>query len=192
MKVSAQNANRKIILYVTLAVIVIGAFAAVAFASRVQNAATEVPHGPANIKVGQRAPEFAVSTTAGPFDLATARSPVFLEVFATWCPHCQRETAVINALSAKYGKQISIVAVSGDAFGMDHVIPESQADVIRFAQEFHITYPIAYDPDLKVANAYLQTGFPTFVIIKRDKTISWINESEIPLTELDQEIRKVL
>jgi len=184
--------RRKLILYVTLAVVAIGLALAIGFASRVPQAATSTLKGPAPIKVGQAAPEFAASTTAGPFDLATAQTPVFLEVFATWCPHCQRETKVLDVLSAKYGKQVSFVAVSGHANGMDGSSPESQADVIAFAQKFGVTYPIAYDPELKVANAYLQTGFPTFVIIKKDKTISYIADGEIPLADLDQAIRKVL
>ena len=37
------------------------------------------------------APQFEVATTAGYFDLSKTRKPVFLEIFATWCPHCQRE-----------------------------------------------------------------------------------------------------
>src|SRR6185312_3128843 len=136
-------------------VIIIGGFVAVGFASRVPQAATQAPKGPAAIKVGQKAPEFAVSTTAGLFDLATTQTPVFLEVFATWCPHCQRETKVVDALAAKYGKAISFVGVSGDSHGMDGSEPESQGDVLSFASKFSVTYPIAYDADLKVAGAYL-------------------------------------
>ena len=37
-----------------------------------------------------------VSSNAGPFDLASVSTPVLLEVFATWCPHCQREVPVVN------------------------------------------------------------------------------------------------
>jgi len=191
-KPKASADQRKLIMYVTLAVVIIGGFVAVGFASRVPQAATQAPHGPAAIKVGQKAPQFAASTTAGLFDLSTAQTPVFLEVFATWCPHCQRETTVVDALAAKYGKTISFVGVSGDAHGMDGSEPETQADVLSFAAKYKVTYPVAYDPDLKVAGAYLQTGFPTFVIIKKDKTISYIGDGEVAQDVLDKAIKAVL
>jgi thiol-disulfide isomerase/thioredoxin len=191
-----QSADRrKPILYVTLALIAIALVVTVAMLSRnpgiVPQSATET-HQQSTIKVGDKAPEFAASTTAGPFDLASANTPVMLEVFATWCPHCQRETKIIDDLYAKYGKQISIVAVSGSNVGGDGNGPASQADVIAFAQKFNVKYPIAFDPDLKVANAYLQSGFPTIVVIKPDKTISYIGDGELAESTLETAIKAAL
>jgi thiol-disulfide isomerase/thioredoxin len=187
--------RRKPILYVTLGLIAVALVATVAVLSRnpsiVPQAATET-HVQSTLKVGQTAPPFAVATTAGPFDLTTAKTPVFLEIFATYCPHCQRETKVIDQLYAKWGKQVNFVAVSGSAIGQDGNSPSSQADVIGFAQKYDVQYPIAYDPDLKVANAYLQSGFPTFVLIKADKTVSYIADGEQPLTTLETAIKAAL
>jgi thiol-disulfide isomerase/thioredoxin len=184
--------KRKPILYATLAVIAVALVVTVAVLSRnpsvVPQSATE-SHAQSTIKVGDTAPEFAVATTAGSFDLATAKTPVFLEVFATWCPHCQRETKVIDNLYRKYGKQISIVGVSGSNVGGDGNTPASQADVIAFTQKFGVTYPVAYDPDLKVANAYLQSGFPTIVMIKANKTISYVGDGEIAESTLESAIK---
>lgn len=183
--------RRKPLLYATLAVIGIGLIVAVGFASRVPKAATEV-RGQAKLTVGQDAPAFSVSTTAGPFDLAGASTPVFLEVFATWCPHCQREVPVLNDLARKYGKKIQFVSVSGSAVGMDGNTPESQADVYAFMQKYGVQYPIAYDPDLKVAGQYLQTGFPTIVVIDKNKKVVSIKDGEVPEADLVKEINKVL
>ena len=81
---------------------------------RCRRAATKAV-GQSSIKVGDTAPEFSVQTNAGPFDLAGVSTPVLLEVFATWCPHCQRETAVMNEVATQYAGKVAIVAVSGDA-----------------------------------------------------------------------------
>jgi thiol-disulfide isomerase/thioredoxin len=190
-----QADRRKPILYVTLGIIAVALVVTVAVLSRnpsiVPQSATET-HVQSTLKVGDPAPEFAVSTTAGPFDLATTKAPVFLEIFATYCPHCQRETKTIDDLYAKYGKQINFVAVSGSAVGQDGNSPSSQADVIGFAQKYDVQYPISYDPDLKVANAYLQSGFPTFVIIKGDKTVSYIGDGELPEPTLQGAIKAAL
>ncbi|MGB8267813.1 MAG: TlpA disulfide reductase family protein [Candidatus Velthaea sp.] len=187
--------RRKPILYVTLAVIVIGLIVAVGYLSRnpsiVPQAATEA-HPQAQLKVGDTAPQFAVSTTAGPFDLANSTTPVFLEVFATWCPHCQHEVPILDGLNTKYGKRVQFVGVSGSALGIDGNVPESQADVINFVGKFGVTYPVAYDPDLTVAKQYLSTGFPTIVVIGKDKKVKAILDGEIPQAQLEKAIQDVL
>ena len=187
--------RRKPIIYATLAVIAVALVVTVAILSRspsiVPQSATE-SHAQSTLRVGQSAPPFAVSTTAGPFDLAKTQTPVFLEVFATWCPHCQHETKIIDSLYARYGKQMTFVAVSGSAVGIDGNTPSSQADVIGFAQKFNVAYPIAYDPDLAVAGLYLQKGFPTIVIINKGKTIAYMDDGEIAQPTLDKAIQAAL
>jgi thiol-disulfide isomerase/thioredoxin len=187
--------RRKPILYITLGVIALALVVTVGILSRstslVPQSATE-SHAQSTLKVGDSAPPFSVSTTAGPFDLATAKTPVLLEVFATWCPHCQHETKILNDIYAKYGKQITVVSVSGSNVAIDGNTPASQADVIAFAQKFSVAYPVAYDPDLKVANLYLQTGFPTVVMIKADKKVSYIGDGEIPAATLESAIKAAL
>jgi len=184
--------RRKPILYATLAVIAIALVVTVAVLSRnpsvVPQSASET-HTQSTIKVGDTAPNFSVSTTAGPFDLATAKTPVMLEVFATWCPHCQRETNIIDDLYKKYGRQITIVAVSGSNVGADGNTAASQADVVAFAEKYHVVYPVAFDPDLKVAGSYLQSGFPTIVVIKPDKKISYIGDGELAESTLESAIK---
>ena len=54
----------------------------------------------------------------GPFNLPKAdHKPVLLEVFATWCPHCQHEVSVLNPLFHQYGDKVHFVAVSGSPYG---------------------------------------------------------------------------
>jgi len=186
---------RKTILYITVATIGLALIITVAVLSRnpsiVPQSATET-HAQSALKVGQIAPAFAVSTTAGSFDLASAKTPVLLEVFATWCPHCQRETKVIDKLYAKFGKEVTIVGVTGSAVSMDGTTPASENDLIQFAQKYQATYPLAFDSELKVAGAYLQAGFPTLILIKADKTIAYIGDGEVTEQILAAAIKKTL
>ena len=142
--------------------------------------------------LGAVAPEFAAATTAGPFDLAKTTEPVFLEVFATWCPHCQRETVVINQLYQSFKGRIAFVAVSGSDTGMDGASPASEEDVLNFRSRFHVRYPIAYDGSLTVANLYLQGGFPTIAVIDRDKKIVYLTSGETPYPTLAAQLNKAL
>lgn len=183
--------RRKLIVYATIAVVVIAAIVGVALGSRVPKAASDVAMN-SKLKVGDNAPAFAVSTNAGPFDSAAVSTPILLEVFATWCPHCQRETAVLNRLSATYAGKVAIVAVSGSPYGIDGSTPESQADVMSFGARFNVRYPIAFDGDLKVAQQYLQGGFPTLVLIDKSKKIDWLKDGEVPESELVKAVNAVL
>jgi thiol-disulfide isomerase/thioredoxin len=187
----ASRINRNVIIYATIAVLVVGAIVAVALANRVPQTAQTV-NPTAALSVGQTAPEFTANTNAGAFDLATVSSPVFLEVFATWCPHCQHEVPIINALAKKYGGKVAFVGVTGSPYGLDESSPENQADVNTWVQQLGVSYPVAFDPDLKVANAYLQGGYPTVVVIGKDKKVHYINSGEQSPAVLSKAIDSVL
>lgn len=175
---------------VLLALIVAGVLYA-RHASQLQNASTAPVNAAAQI--GQKAPEFSIPSTGGYFDLATVRKPVFLEIFATWCPHCQRMTAVLDPLYSAYGKRVAFIAIPGSDTAMDGSSPESQFDVLNFQIRFKVKYPIgAYDPNLTVARLYLKGGYPTIAIIDRNKMITYLSEGEIPYSVLANALNQVL
>jgi thiol-disulfide isomerase/thioredoxin len=171
---------------VGMTVIAVAVIAAIAVVNRksVPQSASEAPiYAP--LSVGMTAPPFAVTAIEGQrFDSAQMNGPILLEVFATWCPHCQHETATLNTLQRRLHKELSIVAVSGSDTSADRSSPETLDDVRSFARYFGVIYPIAYDPGLSVAKHYLQGGFPTIVFIDRAKRITAIESGEIPLRRL--------
>jgi len=193
-EVNRRAQRNRLFLYVTLGLVVAIIIAVVAFYSRVPQSATSAPTQ-SNIKVGQVAPEFSVATTDGPFDLKTAESagkPVLLEVFATWCPHCQHEVTTIDALYKKYGSHIDFVGVSGSPTGMDGQSQSSQLDVINFQKTFGVTYPIAYDPTLDVAGKYMLDGYPSLIIIDKSGKVSYLASGEVSDKTLTTELNKAL
>jgi thiol-disulfide isomerase/thioredoxin len=188
---AAGGINRKVIVYATIAIVAIAAIVAVALANRVPKSAQTV--NPAtSLKVGSKAPEFTASTDAGPFDLATVSTPVFLEVFATWCPHCQHEVPIVDALAKQYAGRVAFVGVTGSPYGIDGSSPENQADVDGWVQKLGVTYPVAFDPNLTVANQYLQGGYPTIVMIGTDKTVHYISSGEVAPPTLAAALDKIL
>jgi len=164
--------NRRTLVYITIAVAVVVVIVAFGLASRVPQTASQAP-ALAQLNVGDAAPEFQAATTQGPFDLHQSLGrPVFLEVFATWCPHCQHEVPIVNDLYAKYNNRVAFIAVNGSPKAIDETSPETQLDVYDFTQRFKVRYPVAFDPDLTVAKLYLQGGYPTIVIITKDGKIA--------------------
>ncbi len=190
---SKPTNHRATIVYVSLGVLAIIAIGAIAIASRTpNNAASDAPMY-AQLSVGQAAPAFSAATTSGPFNLPAAdHKPVLLEVFATWCPHCQHEVSVLNPLFHQYGDKVHFVAVSGSPYSSDEKSPSSQEDVMNFVQKFKVAYPIAYDPDLTVAHKYLQGGYPTIVVIGRDGKIAAVRDGEISQQQIQQDLDKTL
>jgi len=62
-----------------------------------------------------------------------------------------------------------------------------------------VRYPVAYDPFVadpnnpkSVANLYLQGGFPTFAVIGKDKTVTYLNSGELSYADLAAQLDKVL
>jgi thiol-disulfide isomerase/thioredoxin len=184
--------NRNTIKYGTIAIVIIAAIVAVALANRVPQAAQTPNPQASGLVVGSKAPLFNVTTNAGPFDLASVGTPVFLEVFASWCPHCQREVPIVDALAKEYAGKVAFVGVSGSPYGIDGSSPENQDDINQWIQKLNVTYPIAFDPDLKVANQYLQGGYPTIVMIGADKTVKYVGSGELSPVVLQKAINGVL
>ncbi|HEY5349190.1 MAG TPA: TlpA disulfide reductase family protein [Candidatus Lustribacter sp.] len=196
-KVAQQPAgrlNRKTLVYGTMAVIVIAAIVAIGLANRgvVSNASQTINPNAKKLTVGSAAPTFSITTNAGPFDLAAVGTPVFLEVFATWCPHCQREVPVIDALAKQYAGKVAFIGVSGSPYGVDGSSPENQADINAWVQKLGVSYPVAFDPDLQIANLYLQGGYPTVVVIDSKKVVRYVNSGELTPAELQTAINGVL
>lgn len=185
--------NRRTVIYGSIAIVVIAVIVAIGMANRgVVSNASQTVNPDTKLAVGSKAPEFSVTTNAGPFDLANVSTPVFLEVFATWCPHCQHEVPVIDALAKAYEGKVAFVGVSGSPYGLDGSSPENQADVNEWVQKLGVTYPVAYDPDLVVANKYLQGGYPTIVMIDSNKIVRYVNSGEIPPPDLQKALDGVL
>jgi thiol-disulfide isomerase/thioredoxin len=191
-----REMNRRAVGIASLSVLVLLAAAGVLYVrlshSRQLINASSAPVS-APIAVGQTAPEFSLPSTAGTFDLDKESTPVFLEIFATWCPHCQRETVVLNKLYEAYKSKVAFLAIPGSDTGMDESSPESQDDVLNFQRRFNVRYPIgAFDPNLVVAKRYLLGGYPTIVIVDRQKKITYANSGEVPYAELAAALDKTL
>ena len=186
--------NRKTLTYGTIVVVVIAAVIAIALANRgvVSNASQTVNPDAKKLTVGSVAPTFKISSDAGPFDLAAVSTPVFLEVFATWCPHCQHEVPVIDALAKAYAGKVAFIGISGSPYGVDGSSPENQADIDAWVQKLGVTYPIAYDADLQIANQYLQGGYPTIVMIDSHKIVRYVNSGELTPPELQTALNGIL
>jgi len=118
--------------------------------------------------VGDVMPGYTAELLDGkPFNVTSEKgSVVLINVWATWCGPCRFEIPELQALHEKYrARGLKVVGVSVDDTGID--------GVKQFVTENKITYPIALDPDARVANALRTTVLPTSIIVGRDGRIVW-------------------
>ena len=143
----------------------------------------EAPKDANDLGVGAKMPEYtAALLDGGKFDVAAERGTVVLiNVWATWCGPCRYEIPALEKLHKKYeSRGFKVVGVSIDE--------GSREPVKAFVADHSMQYPIAHDPDGKVATMFQTEVIPTSVLIDRNGKIVWekrgaIEENEEPLTK---------
>jgi thiol-disulfide isomerase/thioredoxin len=122
----------------------------------------------ARTEVGDPMPSYVAAYLDGkPLNLANEKgSVVFLNVWATWCGPCRFETPELQTLQNQYAASgLKVIGVSVDE--------GDRAEVKTFVAEQKITYPIAVDPEGRIATLLQTTVLPTSLLIDRDGKIVW-------------------
>ncbi|WP_078118812.1 TlpA family protein disulfide reductase [Thiosocius teredinicola] len=92
---------------------------------------------------------------------------VMLNFWATWCPPCRREMPSMQRLYDKYAERgLTVVAVNQW---------EDPDLVFEFTGRLSVdpTFPILFDRDSRVAEAYKVKGLPTTYLLDRDGRIRY-------------------
>lgn len=182
-----------------IAMIGIIAYAVVQRNNQVSGAAVNpnaIPSIPPPVKVGTKAPPFSVTTKSGALTNASfAGQPYMLEIFATWCPHCQRMTTVLRDIRKQFPlEKLGMISVTGSPIGMDSTpdqqVPETQTDVDAFDTQFDVTWPSAFDKDLTTAQTWGFEGFPGIFIVDAKGVIRWAHSGEIDEKTLVTALKK--
>ncbi len=138
-------------------------------------------------------------TTGKKFTLADTKgkSVVFLEFFAVWCPHCQREAPLVDDLYNKYqGKGVTFVDVQASQYGKNYEsgdnTPATIADLQWFKSNFNVPFPILLDQSTATATKYGVQGFPTIFIIDKKGKIYYTSSGEVAESQLASELEGAL
>jgi cytochrome c biogenesis protein CcmG/thiol:disulfide interchange protein DsbE len=122
----------------------------------------------AKTDVGDPMPPYTATYLDGkPLNIASEKgNVVFLNVWATWCGPCRFETPELQALQNQYAANgLKVIGVSVD---------EGETSAVKtFVTEQKITYPIAVDPEGRIANLLQTTVLPTSLLLDRKGKIVW-------------------
>jgi cytochrome c biogenesis protein CcmG/thiol:disulfide interchange protein DsbE len=126
------------------------------------------PPVPAVATVGNLMPDYKASLLDGSeFSVANERgNVVFLNLWATWCGPCRYEIPELEKLHADHAaKKFKVVGVSVD---------EGGEQLVRdFVKEQEMTYPVALDPQGRLAEMLETTILPTSIIVDRQGKVVW-------------------
>ena len=114
--------------------------------------------------LGKPFPDFTASDTQGnTFTLSEAlkdHEAVLINLWATWCPPCEREFPDLNEAYEQYGDRVAFIALSIEE-------TDSLEKIEAFRTEHGITFPMGRDEGFKLINYTGSEGIPVTIIVDR-------------------------
>ncbi|MGG3989874.1 thiol-disulfide oxidoreductase ResA [Bacillus smithii] len=112
-----------------------------------------------SVQKGDQAPDFVLKDLHGKeHKLSDYKGKgVFLNFWGTWCEPCKKEMPDLEKVGKEYkSKGVEILAVN---------VGEPDLVVKKFAEQYHLTFPIMIDGNKEVLRAYGVDPLPTTFLI---------------------------
>ncbi|WP_417348867.1 TlpA family protein disulfide reductase [Ferrimonas sp.] len=106
------------------------------------------------------APDFQIEVAGQSRSMValSQEGPVYVDFWASWCGPCRRSFPFMNQLLKDFGpKGVTVVAINLDV---------DKADAAKFLEQFPADFPIVYDPEFALADAYGVGGMPSSYLIQ--------------------------
>ena len=119
----------------------------------------------ANIKVGDRLPEFQVQMSDGIIvsNLTLQGTPALIVFFNTGCPDCQRELPIVQQLYLQMSNnEVQVVCISR---------AQTETEVAAYWFENQFTMPFSAQPDRRVYELFAQTRIPRLYAVNAEGII---------------------
>ena len=130
----------------------------------------EAQSGGVSLALGTKGPtaelEDLEGNTVSLLDYVEAGKPAVLEFWATWCEQCEALQPQFDELQARYGEQVSVVAV---AVG----VSQSVRRVKRHIADHDPGYPYLFDKRGAAVRAYNATTTSIVVVLDSDGKVAY-------------------
>ena len=150
---------------------------------------TAVPEGAAAAALaGRPAPEFTLEAINGTqVSLSDYKGQVVLvNIWATWCPPCVRETPRLVEVYEAYKNQGFVI------LGINTTYQDKREAVTTFAAEQGVSFPLLLDTDGSVGTALGARLLPTSYLIDRDGKIVVTKVGEVDEAQLREQVAALL
>ncbi len=132
--------------------------------------------GAPQVAVGAAGPDFSLPSVDGnSYSLSAEKGKVVvLEFIATWCPHCQADAPMMNQLEAAYkSKSVQIFGINATPQGHTRSGPAAMSDLQWFKDTYSVTFPLLFDSELKSANDYGVSFYPSIYIVDQQGKVAF-------------------
>jgi len=99
-----------------------------------------------------------------------------IDFFASWCKSCKKELPLVEKVAQK--NVTHIIGVNVD---------KKEEDGKKFVADLGLTFPIIYDNDKKLVEAFDPMGFPAIYYVKDGKVLNVIFGA---VDDIDEQIKK--
>jgi thiol-disulfide isomerase/thioredoxin len=119
------------------------------------------------------APEFTLPTASGTIALHDYRGKVvFVDFWASWCGPCRESFPWMSTMADKYRKDgLVIVSINLD---------KDRDAANRFLDRYTASFPVAFDPAGRSAEAYRVQAMPSSFVVSRTGTILYAHQGFEP------------
>lgn len=138
------------------------------------------------LQEGCVAPNFTLQTYDGTvYELHQLQGhPVVVNFWATWCGYCVKEMPDIQELHDTYSqKGLYVLGVN---------CSEDTDDVLSFANNHNLSFPILLDESGQVSNLYRINSIPTTYFLDIDSVIRKVNVGSISYTKMQENVEDYL
>ncbi|MGD8429473.1 MAG: TlpA disulfide reductase family protein [Ectothiorhodospiraceae bacterium] len=120
------------------------------------------------------APDFTLKSNSGEnVRLAELRGQVVLVNFwASWCGPCRQEMPALDALHKRY-KSLGFTVLGVN-------IDERQAAAEELLSDIPVSFPVVFDGNSKVSEAYDVSAMPSTFIVDRDGNVRYVHKGYVP------------
>lgn len=139
------------------------------------------------IKVGEPAPAFSVTTTAGQTITNTTykKKAIMLHFWGTWCPPCRAELPEMNKLAETLAKN-----PNSDLIFLAVALSDTPLAVNTFMRKNGYTFTGGLDTTNEIAFAYNIQAVPTSILIGADGKIEKIQIGAMSKSQLQEFVSK--
>ena len=136
----------------------------------------------------QRAPDFQLEALGGgQVRLSDFKGRVVLvNIWATWCPPCVRETPRLVRIYDRYRDQGFVI------LGVNTTYQDDRAKVAAFARDQGIAYPVLLDTEGSVGQTYASRLMPSSFLIDQDGKIVSVRVGEVDEAQIEEQVAALL
>lgn len=127
---------------------------------------------------GEPAPAFSGRTLSGQkFSNETLKGKVVLiQFWATWCGYCRRDQPAVEEIAKKYGKELTILAVS---------VNESKPVIREYLAKSPRSVTVVATEDTNLTRLFQPRGFPSYLALNKGGNIAGAREGAVGFEELE-------